>query len=183
MLDWQPDMVILRQNSAWVGFATRVATMTKLVLALLLQRVALVASVTTTQIGDSIESPFGIAVTNDHTVYVGTDGGAVIRIANDGATTTLKSGIGAIYGVAIGPEGDALYLSNVANHVVQRYDLATTTVTEMAGSVGSSGYVDASGSSAKFNSLFGNSVAPNSRKLYLGDKGNNLVRRGKAPLP
>ena len=53
-------------------------------------------------------------------------------------------------GMVLSADGSTLYLCDVTNHTIRRVDLATSAVTTIAGLAEQSGYVDATGSAARF---------------------------------
>jgi hypothetical protein len=68
------------------------------------------------------------------------------------------------------------------NPVIRRFDIATRTVTAVAGQTAASGLVDGIGSAAKFNALPALSVIKDGKTLYVIDKvqtdrGDFVIRR------
>ncbi len=73
--------------------------------------------------------------------------------------------------IALGPDGK-LYVAEAANHKIRVVD-SDGTVTTLAGS--SQGYLDGTGTSAKFDAPQGIAVAANGT-VYVADTGNNRIR-------
>ena len=68
--------------------------------------------------------------------------------------------------------GGYLYVSS--NHAIRRIDMATATVTTWAGASGQSGYNDAAGAAARFDTPIG--LATDGSKLWVSDAGNHVIR-------
>lgn len=132
-------------------------------------------------------SPHAIALSPDRTtLYVADTGNDLIRAINIAteAVSTLAGqpgvaksldGVGAAaafcqpWGLAIDPSGAALYISDRCSNQIRKLNLATSTVTTLAGSV-DSGYADGSAASARFSYLHGLAVDPhNGALLYIAD--------------
>lgn len=78
-------------------------------------------------------------------------------------------------GIAIDVKRRYLYVGETRNHLIRRIDLATATVTTLAGSFGS-GAVDGVGSAAKFNAPSGLSV-DSSGNIFVADALNCAIRK------
>jgi len=134
--------------------------------------------------------PRGIALAADGTLYVADSGNHTIRkITTAGVVTTLAGtagsagsadGVGAVarfrtpFGITFGSDG-ALYVSDSLNFTIRRVALDGT-VTTIAGTAGSSGTTDATGSAARFG-LPAGIVGDASGVLYVSDQENNTIRR------
>ena len=70
--------------------------------------------------------------------------------------------------------GDGTYLYVAANNAVRRIEIATATVTTLAGQSGSPGYVDATGAAARFRTVTG--IATDGTTVWVTDTGNAVIR-------
>lgn len=105
-------------------------------------------------------------------------------ISSSGVVTTLAGGPSAGYVNGSGPSarfndplgitfsGNTIYVAEYSNHTIRRVT-KTGTVSTLLGT-NSSGYIDATGSSARFNQPTGLAVRGN--LLYIADSGNQRVR-------
>jgi sugar lactone lactonase YvrE len=135
--------------------------------------------------------PAGIAVDGAGNAYVADTNNNTIRklvIAN-GTVTTLAGHAGVTgssdgNGAAVsfdGPSGIAvdaagnLYVSDTLNHTIRKVTVGGA-VTTIAGSAGSSGFADATGSTARFHGPQGLALDA-SGDLFVADTNNNVVRR------
>ncbi len=71
--------------------------------------------------------------------------------------------------------GGDLYVADTGNHTIRRMSTVTGKVTTLAGSPGSSGSADGTGSAARFDGPGG--IATDGSNLYVTDIGNNTIRR------
>ncbi len=140
----------------------------------------------------SFNSPSGVTVTSDssRTVYVADTANHLIRkITKDGVVTTFAGTQGAIgsadgngaaanfnfpTGVAV-DSGGTVYVADYGNHVIRRIT-SSGDVTTLAGSAGSEGSADGTGSSARF-SFPRNVAVDNAGNVYVADTGNNTIRK------
>lgn len=141
-----------------------------------------------------IASPRGIAVAADGTLYVADDVAHVVR------TIATGGSLGSVAGLAYypGPEdgvntaarffrpngvavsGSTLYVADAGNHTVRSIALApgSNSVSTFAGLANAAGYVNATGSAARFNNPGGISFYPGPTGFsYVADTGNNAIRR------
>jgi hypothetical protein len=132
--------------------------------------------------------PCGIA-TDGTNLYVADSGSnKILQIAiSSGAVTTLagsgdsgatddtgtKASFNQPYGLAT--DGTNLYVADMGNHVIRQIVISSGVVTTLAGTVGSSGSTDATGTSASFYYPFG--LATDGTNLYVADTGNNVIRQ------
>lgn len=78
-------------------------------------------------------------------------------------------------GMEISPDGAYLYVTEYANHRVRRVEIATGTVTTVAGS-GNASFADGTGSEASFNQPAGLALFPDGQTLLVGDISNHRIR-------
>lgn len=133
--------------------------------------------------------PFGVATDIMGNVYVAdTNNNAIRRITPAGVVATLAGGNGMgstdgtgtnakfaePHGVAVDSNGN-VFVSDFMNSTVRKVTPAGE-VTTIAGSAGSSGFVNGTGSAARFKSLQGIAV-DTVGNLYVADSGNRAVRK------
>lgn len=139
----------------------------------------------------TFSGPMGIAVNPGQgsagTVYVADTGHNVIDAIDlsSGAVTPLAgtgasgSGASASFsgpeGIAVDPSTNNIYVADTGNNVIDMITPSGTT-SLVAGTSGTSGSTDGTGSSAMFNAPKGVAVDPNSGLVYVADSGNNSIR-------
>ncbi|MFT6292434.1 MAG: streptogramin lyase, partial [Ilumatobacter sp.] len=136
----------------------------------------------------SFSYPYGVAVDGAGNVYVADTSNHLIRkISPSGVVTTLAGtgSSGAVdgtgtsasffdpYGVAVDGSGN-VYVADQSNHLIRKIS-PTGVVTTLAGT-GSSGAVNANGTSASFYFPFGVAV-DGSGNVYVADYFNHLIRK------
>lgn len=102
--------------------------------------------------------------------------GTVTTLAGDGTNAYLDGiGSGARFNTPYGlaTDGVHVYLADTLNQRIRKIHIATGQVSTLAGD-GTGGYLDAIGSSARFNTPAG--VVRAGTKLYVADLGNNRIR-------
>ncbi|KAI8904137.1 hypothetical protein EDD86DRAFT_92630 [Gorgonomyces haynaldii] len=136
--------------------------------------------------------PYGICLDSVGNVYVTEIGNHAIRKITPNGTVSTFAGAypassGLVNGVGTsakfsGPADcvfdsqDNMYVADRSNHAVRKIT-PDGTVTTLAGNGSTgSGYVDATGTSAKFNTPYGITISP-SGDLYLADTSNNRLRK------
>ena len=77
------------------------------------------------------------------------------------------------YGITT--DGINLYIADTFNHTIRKIVIATGEVTTLAGSAGSSGSADGTGSAALFNSP--NGITTDGTNLYVADSFNHTIRK------
>ncbi len=134
-------------------------------------------------------SPKGIT-TDGTNLYVTDTGNHTIRqiVISSGVVTTLAglagssgtsngTGTAALFNSPEGITSDGIYLyvTDTGNHTIRRMAIYSQTVDTLAGTAGSSGTTDGSGTSALFNSPKG--IATDGAALYVIDTGNHTIRK------
>ena len=134
--------------------------------------------------------PSGVAADNAGTVYVSDTFNHTIRkVTAAGAVTTLAGSAGAAgsadgtgsaarfnlpQGLAVDGSGN-VYVADYGNHTIRKITSGGV-VTTFAGTAGSSGSTDATGSAARFNNPRGVAV-DGAGNVYVADFGNHTIRK------
>ncbi len=95
-----------------------------------------------------------------------------------GSTTTLSTGFFYPYGVVVSADGATIYVADAANNRIAALDVASGTVTTLAGN-GTPGFADGTGGStgtAQFASPEGVALSPDGATLYVADSFNFRIR-------
>ena len=106
--------------------------------------------------------------------------GAVTTVAGSGEEGD-EDGVGGAAqfacpaGVAVSPDGSALFVADLWNHKIRRVEVATGAVTTVAGS-GAEGSADGVGGAAQFNSPIGIDVSPDGSALFVAEFWNHKIR-------
>jgi len=109
------------------------------------------------------------------------DNGTVTTIAGTGSACTSNcdnaTGTSAGFNEPIGitTDGTNLYVSEHTNHTIRKIVIATGVVSTFAGSAGSSGSTDATGTAARFS--YPRGMTTDGTNLYLADVGNHKIRK------
>ncbi len=130
------------------------------------------------------DGPSGIAVIGDDVYLADTNNHTIRKITNAGVVTTL-AGIAGEPGSTDSPSrfrfprgiaalGGNLYVCDTENHTIRKVTTAGV-VTPLAGSPGSFGFDDGTGSAARFNAPRG--IVAAGGDLYVADTGNHTVRK------
>jgi sugar lactone lactonase YvrE len=99
----------------------------------------------------------------------------VRRITQAAVVTTIASGLNRPLGIVAAPDGD-LYVAEYWGSTIKKIDLPSGTVTVFAGASSSPGYVNATGTAARFQNPAGLAFDA-SGKLIVADSGNNRMRQ------
>lgn len=135
--------------------------------------------------------PHGVAVDRDGTLYVTEVGNHTLRrVVSTGAVTTLAGTapqIGSVDGtgttarlaspvnMAVDGAG-TLYVADNRNSTIRKVVFSTGAVTTLAGSAGSNGSTDGTGTAARFYGPEGIAI-DSTGNLYVADQGNHIVRK------
>lgn len=104
---------------------------------------------------------------------VSTFAGALSPGSQNGAGTTARFRTP----IGITTDGTNLYVADSFNHTIRVAVISTGTVSILAGSAGSPGFTDATGSAARFNQPQGITISTDGTKLYVADTNNNVIRQ------
>ena len=125
----------------------------------------------------------------EQTYYVADRSNNLIRkiVISTGAVTTLAgtgysgyaNGTGTSasfrYPHAITTDGTNLYVADYGNHLIRQIVISTGVVTTLAGTTGSYGSADGTGTSASF--YYPDGITTDGTNLYVGDTFNDLIRK------
>jgi len=133
--------------------------------------------------------PFGIT-TDGTNLYVTDDSNCTIRkvVIDTGVVTTVAgtvlsrgstdgTGAAARFNLpgGITTDGTNLYVADTGNDTIRKVVIATGVVTTVAGTAGSSGSTDGTGSAARF--LYPYGITTDGTNLYVADSGNYTIRK------
>ena len=139
--------------------------------------------------------PYGVAVdasgttvfvvdTHNHTIRaIDVATGTVSTLAGTALQTGSADGVGTAAtfnyptGLAVNATGTTVFVADGTNHTIRRLDVATRTVTTLAGTAGAYGYADGVGSAARFNGPYGITTDAAGTVLYVGEPYNNAIRK------
>ncbi|HEY9899839.1 MAG TPA: NHL repeat-containing protein [Pantanalinema sp.] len=123
-----------------------------------------------------------VADTYNHTIRkIVISTGVVTTLAGTAGSSGSTNGTGTAAkfnspkGLALDGTGN-LFVTDLASHTLRKIVISTGAVTTLAGTVGSSGSTDGTGSAAKFDTPYG-IAADSSGNLYVGDYSNNTIRK------
>jgi len=134
--------------------------------------------------------PFGIAVDSSSNLYVTDTLNHTIRVISaTGAVTTLAGSVGvsgttdgtgtaAKFNIPAGiaTDGTNLFVADSGNHTIRKVVIATGVVTTFAGTAGTSGNTNGTGTAAKFNSPLGLTI-DSTGNLYVTDQLYTKIRK------
>ncbi len=137
----------------------------------------------------TFNGPYGVAVdssgylyvadTSNHRIRQITSAGVVSTFAGIGTAGAVNGTVGTAQfntpvGVALDNSGN-LYVAERGNHLIRKINSAGE-VSTFAGVGGMSGYMDGTGTTAKFNNPYGIAV-DKSGFVYVADSSNNMIRK------
>ena len=128
---------------------------------------------------DSAGSVF-VADTINHTIRKVTSAGVVTTLAGTAGSSGSTDATGSTarfnqpYGVSVDTAGN-VFVADWGNHTIRKVTSAGV-VTTLAGTAGSSGSTDATGSAARFNGPLGTSV-DTAGNVFVTDHGNHTIRK------
>jgi len=120
-----------------------------------------------------------ITDTGSHTIRRITKDGQVGKVAGETGVPGSSNGqageahFNTPRGIAVDPD-NVVFVADSLNHTIRK--IVGATVTTFVGSAGSAGYLDGSGSVARFNEPIGLVAGP-SDALYVADSANHVLRR------
>ncbi len=132
------------------------------------------------------QSPWGIGLVGAN-LYVADSGNDTIREIEipNGTVTTLAGSAGAADGTGMAArfrnpsgmttDGTYIYVTDSYNHLIRRITIATGDVTTVAGSAGTPGSVDGTGTVARFN--YSRGITTDGTSLFVADSYNNVIRK------
>ena len=137
----------------------------------------------------SFNAPWGICKSGD-SLYIADTGNHTIRRLQLGSNTvTTLAGLAGASGTTDGAgtsarfnqpwglvsDGSNLYVADSGNHSIRKIVIATGVVSTLAGTSGSSGFVNANGSSARFYTPAG--ITIENANLHVTDAKNHAIRK------
>jgi sugar lactone lactonase YvrE len=139
----------------------------------------------------SFNQPTGLAIDAGGNLYVADSGNRTIRVISPTKDVTTLAGAAGVYGSADGtgtaasfafPQGIAVdasgtvYVADAYNNTLRRITAAGV-VTTLAGTVGTAGSADGTGTAATFNLPMGLALNATTGTLYVADANNHVIRR------
>ena len=109
-----------------------------------------------------------VIATGEVTTFAGT-------ISSSGSTDGIGTSAKFNYPRGITTDGTNLYVTDTSNQTIRKIVIATAEVTTLAGTVGSSGSTNGTGTSAKFNTPYG--ITNDGTNLYVVDEMNYTIRK------
>ena len=103
--------------------------------------------------------------------------GVVTTIAGSSQGSTDATGTNAEFysPTGITTDGTNLYVSDYNNSTIRQIVISSGVVTTLAGTVGTPGSTDATGTSARFNNPKG--ITTDGTNLYVAERGNSMIRK------
>lgn len=126
----------------------------------------------TTTLGGTVQEPWNVAVnkTSGKVYYCSNGGGSVFEMSANGSSTAIINGIAGPGGMDFDKAGN-LYVSSNTAHTIIRFKADTWEPTVIAGSTGVAGYVNGTGTAARFANPWGLAVDV-SGNIYVAGNGS-----------
>ncbi|EOD32441.1 hypothetical protein EMIHUDRAFT_253355, partial [Emiliania huxleyi CCMP1516] len=99
--------------------------------------------------------------------YVSTKEGSLLHVSAAGRIRTVAT-CEDCRDIALSPDGSALFVADCDNHKIRRVEVATGTVSTLAGS-GGEGDADGMADAAQFQDLYGVTISPDGSVLFVAD--------------
>jgi len=131
------------------------------------------AGVMSTTFSVSVTSPQGITYAGSY-LYV-TSGNSIYQVTTTGAgtATLLTSGSTVLQGIT--SDGTYLYVANTGSHTILMTPILSPLLSLVAGTSGTAGSTDGTGSAARFR--FPGGITTDGTNLYITDTGNQTIRK------
>ncbi len=126
-----------------------------------------VADDTSIQMGGSIQGK-SLSLSGATSTLAGTAGSSG---STDGTGTAAR--LSNPYGITT--DGTYLYVADSGNNTIRKIVISSGAVTTVAGTAGSSGSTDGTGTAARFSTPYG--ITTDGTYLYVTDSGNNTIRK------
>jgi sugar lactone lactonase YvrE len=153
-----------------------------------IRRISTAGVVSTLTVQNNFQRPFGITFTPDGRLFVTTDAndsgardtttGTLWQIdVSSGAATVVARNLGRPRGIAAMSDTQ-IVMTDIAQNDVRIINPTTRVITPLAGPTGprgASGFVNGTGSAARFNSPYGVTVT-STGDIMVADQGNNAIR-------
>ena len=118
----------------------------------------------------------GVASDRADAWYV-TTADSVLHVSAAGRVRSVATLEGAgLRGIAISPDGSALFVVDMFNDKIRRVEVATGAVTTLAGS-GETGSADDVGGAARFSCPYDVAISRDGSALFVADLDNHKIRR------
>lgn len=144
--------------------------------------------------GTALSTPFQIAFDGVNTLYVANNGNHTIGSINvtTGVSTLFAGSPGAIgstdgdvltarfkspTGLVYDSTTSSLYVADSQNFTIRKINLITNVVSTIAGTAGSSGFVEGIGSNARFGGIRDLSIDTTNKRLFATEEGNSIIRQ------
>ncbi len=117
--------------------------------------------------------PTGTTAVNPSYLMGGSIQGNSLNLTNVNAVTPFAEGFLSTHGITT--DGTNLYVADSGNRTIRKIVISTGVVTTLAGTAGSYGSTDGTGSEARFSFPMG--ITTDGTNLYVADSGNHTIRK------